>query len=110
MADDDAELVALVDRVIRINAEQDRIMDPHMERVGGPPDDVMAVVWALTPIYHQVMTQIGNIPAHTHVGKVAKARAALLSFSLDPDEVLEPDHDHFVVWSLCKEIIGEVGC
>jgi hypothetical protein len=93
----DARLIGLADK-IRLNAE-----------AAFSPDTPGEAQKGLTWEYHKLKLTLGALSATTSEGLVAKATAGLLAFNLSPGEQLDPDHDFYIAWSACRDVLRLTG-
>ncbi len=93
----DARLIGLAER-IRLNAAA----------AFGPdtPDEAQK---RLTREYLRLKRTLGELSAKKAEGLVAKATAGMLAFNLSPGENLDPDHDFYVAWSVCRDVLLLIG-
>jgi hypothetical protein len=89
----DARLIGLAER-IRRNAEAAFNTDT--------PDEAQA---RLTGEYLKLKRTLGALSAKNAEGLVAKATAGIAAFNLSPGEQLDPDHDFYVAWSVCRDVL-----
>ena len=93
----DARLIGLADR-IRLNAEA--AFNPDT------PDEAQE---RLTREYQKLKRSLGALSAKNTEGLVAKATAGMAAFNLSPGEPLDPDHDFYVAWSACRDVLRLIG-
>jgi hypothetical protein len=93
----DARLIRLAER-IRLNAE-----------TAFGPDTPNEAQKNLTREYLRLKRTLGALSATNAEGLFAKATAGMLAFNLGPDEQPDPDHDFYVAWSACRDVLRLIG-
>jgi len=102
----DAEILRLAKRIVSVEAVNAELWTPYNEVVGGPPKAIRDHSRALTQEYLGLMCEIGHMRATTPEGLRAKARAAMTKVFLNEDLTVDEDDDDFIMWSLCRDLIG----
>ena len=108
-ADRDAELLALVDRLMANDAEFAALTAPYHEDTRLEPADVSAKIRRNVRSGHQISDEISEMPAHTLAGYRAKARAYLTKIDRDFEGELDPDSEEAIAVSLCHDLLAGDG-
>ena len=103
----DAEAVRLAERMEACNTERERISVPSyiVEDYEFSAAE-RARLDTLNDVYFEARERLGAIRTRSLEGLRAKARALVVELDLDNAQPPGSDHEHYLVWSLCHDLLG----
>jgi len=106
-ASGDAEAVRLAERMEACNTERERISAPsYIVEDYELSAAEQARLDLLNDVYFEARERLGAIRSGSFEGLRAKARALVLELDLDDAQPPASDHEHYLVWSLCRDLLG----
>lgn len=102
---DDAELLRVVQAGLEADAAFCQLCDTWGDVID-IPDHITAQELELADALSDKWDEAGSLHARTLAGWQAKARLALTAMALNSDGTLSPGNSEYLMWSLCRDLLG----